>query len=337
MQRCWYTYSSKRAIERPGAVPLIVHLHGAGGCASLPSLGWGTTAESVGMVVAWPQGSAHPLPSVSHFLPNFVTNLLGLNVTCWNDGTGLFGAEDAWVDDVAFLEQVIMHTVENTLALQGALVDINRIYMSGHSNGATMAQRFALQSPGILDGVVAVSGSAMPRDPMWMPGGRVSANYTPTPIALVHGSKDGIVPFDERRGPLAGAMASFDGWGRLNNCTTVSRQIIENEGYTQYLYDGCQDDAQVSLYRITGQGHHPFWKGVIPFRIASVNVIASEYKQQPNNYYTRVYLNGSNSLTIAPLSILDCPFRGPPWFSECDCALASLDSMMIAWEFIGKF
>jgi polyhydroxybutyrate depolymerase len=272
LRRCWYYYVSERAIDRSVNVPLIVHLHGAGGCASLPAVGWGTIADDAGLVVVWPQGTEHPLPTAPGFLPDFLKDLLGLSVTCWNDGTGLFGAETAGIDDVGFLEAMLSELFFTV----PVSIDVKRVYMMGHSNGATMAQRFALQTNGLLAGVVAISGSAMPNDPMWTPGGHVSVDYKPTSIALVHGSKDGIVPYDERRRALAGAEASFDGWGRVNGCENGTRIVDDFGDYKQYQYTKCKNATQVSLFKIQGQGHHPFPRGAEPWAISSLNVIASK-------------------------------------------------------------
>ncbi|CAB9520345.1 depolymerase [Seminavis robusta] len=308
-ERCWYTYVSERAVSRRNNVPLIVDLHGAGGCASLPSLGSGTIVDTAGLVVAWPQGIKKPLPYVPWIIPELILDVLGLSVTSWNDGTGLFGAELAGVDDVGFLEIMIAEILARSNPDYGVNIARARIYMIGHSNGATMAQRFALQSePGVLAGVVAISGSGMPQDPMWVPGGEVSDNYRSTSIALVAGSKDKVVPFGERRGPLAGAMASFDGWARLNDCEDDSRFIYDFEYYRKYIYTDCRDGNEVVLYEVKGQGHHPFKKGIEAFQIASLNTIP------------------------------ECPFRGIPTFSECDCALSTkVDSTAMAWEFIVQF
>jgi len=56
LQRCWFTYTPVKARNAEGVVPVVVNLHGAGGCASLPAAGWGTIAEREGFVMVWPQG-----------------------------------------------------------------------------------------------------------------------------------------------------------------------------------------------------------------------------------------------------------------------------------------
>lgn len=278
LERCWYTFVPDTAAS---TVPVVVHLHGAGGCASLPAVGWGTLAQENGFAVVWPQGTRHPLPFLPDFLPLFLLNLLDLNLNSWNDGSGLFGAEGAGIDDVGFLEAMLSQITSTALPTDDSRsvnTDSARIYLSGHSNGATMAQRFALQTEGLIAAVIAVSGAAMPNDPAWVPGGTAISTYQPTPILLIAGTLDGVVPFNERRGPLAGAIPSFDGWGTINGCTMDSRteEAMGDGAYTEFNFADCSSGAQVTLIQVFDAGHHPFPAGEEPFRISSVNVIASE-------------------------------------------------------------
>ena len=51
IERCWYTYIPEKVLESDDTVPLVVHLHGAGGCATLPSVGWANIAEDDNFVI----------------------------------------------------------------------------------------------------------------------------------------------------------------------------------------------------------------------------------------------------------------------------------------------
>ena len=291
LRRCWFTFVPNSAAIQEDSVPVVIHLHGAGGCASLPSVGWGTLAQDNELIVVWPQGTKHTLPFLPDFfakvVPDFALDLLGFNLNCWNDGSGLFGAEDAGIDDMGFLEAMITQISTTTAAdstnrERGSedhfiSIDTSRIYLSGHSNGATMAQRFALQTSGLLAGVVAVSGAGLPNDPEWTPGGTSVSQYIPTPIILIAGTIDGVVPFDERAGPLAGAIPSFDGWGTINGCSASSRTEDGFGAYAQHKYEECDDSTQVTLIQVFDAGHHPFSKGKEPFKISPVNTIASKF------------------------------------------------------------
>lgn len=50
LQRCWFSYIPHHVANSGRTdVPLVIHLHGAGGCATLPSVGWGNMAEKDGL------------------------------------------------------------------------------------------------------------------------------------------------------------------------------------------------------------------------------------------------------------------------------------------------
>jgi len=311
IERCWYMYSPPSALESSesdGPVPLHIHLHGAGGCASLPSAGWGTQARKNGFVVVWPQGTSSSLsfiPDLPFGLSDFLSDLIFGELATWNDGSGLFGAEEAGVDDIGFLQKMI----PDVLASNPLLLDPSRVYLSGHSNGAVMTQRFVLQTNGLIAGAVAMSGAAMPSDSEWSPGGEPIIEYEATPMMLISGTLDGVVPFSERRGPLAGAIASLEGWAFINGCPDPVNVVVSGQDYTeytQYTYTGCDNAVEVALIKLKA-GHHTFTKGVEPFQISLYNVIA------------------------------DCPFRGPPFFYEPDCQLEKLDTTQLAWDFVKRF
>jgi len=296
LQRCWYTFVPNSVLlqQESKSVPVVIHLHGAGGCASLPSVGWGTLAEDNGFVVVWPQGTKHTLPFLpailANNLPVFALDLLGFNLNCWNDGSGLFGAEGAGIDDMGFLKAMVTQisakpkvggsssdSKDDEVETSSVSIDTSRIYMSGHSNGAVMAQRFDLQTNGLLAGVVSISGAALPNDPEWTPGGTSIGEYQSTPIILIAGTSDGVVPFYERAGPLAGAFPSFDGWATINGCDGTSRKEDGYGAFTQYNYASCRRSTQVTLLEVFDAGHHPFPKGTEPFQVSSKDTIASKW------------------------------------------------------------
>lgn len=297
--RCWYTYipDTVAANTEQERVPLVVSLHGAGGCATLPAMGWGSIATKENIVVVWPEGTKSPLPGN---VPDFVS----MELNTWNDGSGLFGADELGVDDVGFLEAMLTNLLSSSSSPR---IDPSRVYMSGHSNGAVLAQRFALQTEGVVAGVVAVAGAAQPRDPEWSPGGAPIEGYSATPIVFISGRDDGVVPFDERRGPLAGAVPSLNGWAVLNGCPDAEATVVESEIYDQHTFVNCANDTAAVLLEIKRAGHHPFPKGEGDFQISPFDVIA------------------------------ECPFRGIPFFYEPDCQLIELDTIGMAWDFIKDF
>ncbi|WP_235839484.1 alpha/beta hydrolase family esterase [Corynebacterium urinipleomorphum] len=66
----------------------------------------------------------------------------------------------------------------------------------GFSNGGAMIQRFALERPGVLDGI-ACFGSAWPTDDNLLPEiAALTPNWVPTPVLCVQGTADPLVPYN---------------------------------------------------------------------------------------------------------------------------------------------
>jgi len=80
--------------------------------------------------------------------PSFLTN-----PKRWNDGSTRPGDPvHSDPDDVAFLDAVIAHAIAHGQA------DAHRIYLTGFSNGAAMAFRYAAERPGTLAAVALLAG-----------------------------------------------------------------------------------------------------------------------------------------------------------------------------------
>lgn len=93
----------------------------------------------------------------------------------------------------------------------------------GFSNGGAMIQRFALERPGVLDGI-ACFGSAWPTDDNLLPEiAALTPNWVPTPVLCVQGTADPLVPYDG--GP--------SGLGNANRGT--ARSAIDSARYFAQL------------------------------------------------------------------------------------------------------
>lgn len=115
-------------------------------------------ADEQGFVVAFPEGAAGS----------------------WNAGLCCFPGNRDRVDDVAFLDEVIALTRTKTL------IDPNRVALTGGSNGAMMALRYACERPEVVASVAVVAG------PLVAP----CAPKLPVPVLVLHGAKDKVVPLD---------------------------------------------------------------------------------------------------------------------------------------------
>ena len=115
-------------------------------------------ADEQGFVVAFPEGAGGS----------------------WNAGLCCFPGNRDKVDDVAFLDEVIALTRTKTL------VDPNRIALTGGSNGAMMALRYACERPEVVASVAVVAG------PLVAP----CAPELPVPVLVLHGARDRVVPLN---------------------------------------------------------------------------------------------------------------------------------------------
>ena len=169
ISRRYGVHAPRRVAKSPA---LVVALHG-GGLGSPEQhermTGWSALADKDrGFVVVYPEG---------------------LKAT-WNAGNGALGyAGRAGVDDVGFLSSMLLDVARRYA------IDDRRVYVSGFSNGAMMAHRYAAEEPGLVAAIAGVAGgfSAIPTD----------GCPNPPAVRIVHGYEDTHVPFAGGVGPKA--------------------------------------------------------------------------------------------------------------------------------------
>jgi len=141
-------------------------------------------------------------------------------------------------------------------------VDTRRIYAAGLGEGGFMALRMGCSMADRI-AAVAVVAADMPRMLNCIPS-------RPLPIIFMNGTDDPLVPYDGGRYKntnvhLFSAEDTAKEWARLNRCSekpSESRLPALKEGGKEtkvYLFDGCQENAQVVLYAVKNGGHA--WPG----------------------------------------------------------------------------
>jgi polyhydroxybutyrate depolymerase len=123
-------------------------------------------ADEQGFVVAFPEGASGS----------------------WNAGLCCVPGSRDQVDDLAYLDEVI------ALARTRTAIDPARIALTGGSNGAMMALRYACERPEVVASVAVVAG------PLIAP----CTPELPVPVLVLHGAKDKVVPLDGGRNPALG-------------------------------------------------------------------------------------------------------------------------------------
>jgi len=210
------------------SIPLMLNFHGFGGSASehMIEADMRSLAESDTFILVYPQGSY--LNGYAH----------------WNAcPTGGDNKSDA--DDFGFVESMI-----NEISSQFN-VDMERIYAAGYSNGSMMAYGLANYKSELIAAVASVSGGMLD----------CTGNTShPMPILHLHGTSDGILPYNGSLG-WSSAQSTLDHWINFNNTTTNPNvNSYNNEGMTieHYVYDQGDNSVSVEHYKYIGGDHEWF-------------------------------------------------------------------------------
>lgn len=125
--------------------PLLVMLHGAGATAKFAEQqsAWAGRGRKDGFAVVLPEGT----PRDATAAPSF-----RLNPQLWNDGSGRGHVARRGVDDVGFLVALI----ERLIHEHG--LDASRVWLTGFSNGGSLAFRLAAERPDLVAAVAPVAG-----------------------------------------------------------------------------------------------------------------------------------------------------------------------------------
>ena len=152
-----------------GKVPLLLALHGGFGNSEYFEhfLGMDKVAERKGFMVAYPNGTEG-------------RSWLMKNKRMWNSGNCCGIAAEKNIDDVSFLANVINDIIAKYP------VDPNRIYITGHSNGAMMSYRFVCERPDMVAAMVSVSGQLTANN---------CKSAKDVDILHIHGDGDDTVPY----------------------------------------------------------------------------------------------------------------------------------------------
>ena len=185
--RCWWTHvptAVKTAEASSASVPLVIDLHGGGGCAGgqLASSGFKALADDLGadaFIIAWPQGAGNGLWASCGSTPAACTESGKQDMATW--------------DDLQFLDRMIA-----TIAASEPRVDVERVYVSGFSLGCMMAQRYAMERSKVVAG-------------LGCHGGELSGVGITSPTEL-----DALKQrFDIQPMPVYSTIGDQDGWFEL--------------------------------------------------------------------------------------------------------------------------
>jgi polyhydroxybutyrate depolymerase len=229
------------------STPLVIVLH-AGGSYSLfmqENTGFSKKADDENFIVIYPNG-------VFRLIPWW---------RMWNGGYCCGIAYENNIDDVGFIQALIDGISEEFV------IDRQRIYITGHSNGAILAYRVAAELSHLIAAVGPVAGTI---------GGKASADsplyVIPDPDDAVsvihfHGLLDQNVPYNggtENNSwdqPIdLSVNESIEFWVTHNGCAVTPQVEISSSGnIIRASYTGGYGNTEVVLYTIVNGGHG--WPG----------------------------------------------------------------------------
>lgn len=221
----------------PQGAPIIIGLHGGGGSADqfARSSGLSRPANRQGYAVIYPEGTGR--------------------AATWNGGYCCGSAQRNRVDDMAYLDAVIAD------ATRRFGLNPERLYLTGMSNGAIMAETYAARHPGRVRAVAGVAGT--------MDTGRIRVKG-PVPLLHIHGTADAMVPYAGGQGDSSLTRTNFASVASVEAAFLAPFPMLAR---TEHVIDPAADGmrvvernyadgrgrVQVRIQTIEGGGHA--WPG----------------------------------------------------------------------------
>jgi len=215
--------------------PVIIAYHGLG-----------DDCENFGDAVGLKQ-----LSETENFLFAYPCGYPGLLGNAWNAGTccNLIGP-----NDIDFTLDIVS-TIKSNFN-----VDNTKVYATGFSNGAMMAEILGCVAPDIFHATVSVSG-IVELEP-GNAGGESACdtaykNFTQKiSTSNIHGDLDILVPWtgDALLG-FPAVPTNFDDWAKRNGCQGDPVETFSKGAYTEQTYEQCTSGTTVRLVHHYGGGH----------------------------------------------------------------------------------
>ena len=205
--------------------PLVINFHGFGGqineyasYADMRSL-----ADSENFILVYPQGA----------------NLNGS--PHWNAAL-LGGDNKSDIDDLGFIESLILKLSSQNL------IDLDRLYMVGYSNGGMMSYAMACHKSNLVAAIASVSGTML-----------YISNCEPSrsmPLLNIHGTEDPTLPYNGNN-YYNSVDDALNFWNTNNNSDPSPNTRILNTNLNNIQFFGFSNSDNISVdhYKIINGGH----------------------------------------------------------------------------------
>ena len=217
-----YIIHTPQGYDGTSKLPLLLNFHGFGGQAGdyMSYTNMSSIADSENFILVYPQG----------------TNLDGYSH--WNaDLNGDDNKSD--VDDLGFIEALV-----NKLYSEN-LIDLNRVYAVGYSNGGMMSYALACYKSNLIAAIGSVSGYMIQKE---------CTPSHPIPLIKLHGTTD----YYDGGADYNSVESVLDFWINFNNTNIdpIINNINDNgTSITSYKYENGNNNVSVEHYKIIDGGH----------------------------------------------------------------------------------
>ena len=217
-----YIIYTPQGYDGTSKLPLLLNFHGFSGLAGeyMSYTNMTPIADSENFILVYPQGS--DLDGSSH----------------WN--AALSGGDNkSEVDDLGFIEALI-----NKLSSEN-LIDTNRVYAVGYSNGGMMSYALACYKSNLISAIGSVSGYML------------QTECTPShsiPLIKFHGTTD----YYDGGGVYNSVVSVLNFWVNFNNTDLdpIINNIDDNgTSIVSYKYKNGDNNVSVEHYKIIGGEH----------------------------------------------------------------------------------
>jgi len=227
--------------------PLVLVLHGGGGrsMTMIKKTGFSSLSDKEGFICVYPNG-------ISRFPFLFRS---------WNGGYCCGVALEKNIDDVDFIKTLITHLCSQFT------IDPNRIYVTGHSNGAIMTYRLGAELSFMIAAIAPVAGSIGGQADEETPPYIIPEPLYPVSVVAFHGQLDENVPYNGGQGNRSRGYGSdlsvnesIAFWVIHNKCDPFPKiQVSATGNISQKIYRHGLNNTEVHLYTIVNGGHG--WPG----------------------------------------------------------------------------